>query len=344
MGHAHQHMIKHLGKNTECGPHQTTKAPIGTCEGSEKGKSNRLPFPTSWSRAKQPLDLIYSDLDKIPVLSISGYKYTTTYLDDYSSSGVMFYLKHKNEEFAAFKTYKVWAERQLGTTLKCRQFDWGGEFLSNEQKTYMAENGIEYQTSMPDSPQQIGQAERFQQTIVNGAEAMQHHAGLSNGFWIYTVKVKLHMYNITLIKQANYKTLKELWSGTKPDVSHLWVFICRAWVHILKKRRHQLKPESWEMIFIGYEPGSKGYQFWDAAHRHFEISHDVKFEETLFPVQKTQLAKPTMAPSSNHQFPESDNESDSLGLDLVNLAQPPYRPPSPGQSALGHPVLMSPRC
>ena len=73
---------------------------------------------------------------------------------------------------------------------------------------------------MPDSPQQIGQAERFQQTIVNGAEAMRHHTGLSNGFWIHTVKAKLHMYNITPIKWANYKTLKELWSGTKPDITH----------------------------------------------------------------------------------------------------------------------------
>ena len=89
----------------------------------------------------------------MPVLSIGRYKYTATYLDNYSSFGVIFYLKHKNEEFAAFKQYKAWAKRQLGTTIKCRRFDWGGEFLSNEQKTYMAENGIEYQISMPDSLQ-----------------------------------------------------------------------------------------------------------------------------------------------------------------------------------------------
>ena len=221
MGHAHHCIIKHLGRNTEGGPHQTTKAPTGACEGCEKGKSKRLPFPTSKSRAKQPLDLVHSDLDKMPVLSIGGYKYTATYSDDYSSFGVMLYLKHKNEEFTTFKTYKAWVERQLGTTLKCRWFNRGGEFLSNEQKTYMAENGIEYQSSMPDSPQQNGWVERFQQTIVNGAEAMWHHTGLSNGFWIYAVKAKLHTYNITLIKWADYKTPKELWSGENPNISHL---------------------------------------------------------------------------------------------------------------------------
>ena len=107
----------------------------------------------------------------------------------------------------------------------------------------MTENGIELQLSMPDYPQQNGCAERFQQTIVNGAEAMQHHAGISNGFWIYAVKAKLHAYNITLIKQADYKTPEELWSGEKPNTSHLRVFGCQAWVHILKKRRHKLKPK-----------------------------------------------------------------------------------------------------
>ena len=120
MGHAHQCIIKHLSKNTEGGPHQTTEAPLEACEGCEKGKFKRLPFPSSRSRALRPLDLIHSDLDEMPVLSISGYKYTATYLDDHSSFGVMFYLKHKNEEFAVFKAYKAWAERQLDTKLKCK--------------------------------------------------------------------------------------------------------------------------------------------------------------------------------------------------------------------------------
>ena len=38
--------------------------------------------------------------------------------------------------------------------IECRQFDQGGEFLSNKQKTYMADNRIKYQTYMPDSLQQ----------------------------------------------------------------------------------------------------------------------------------------------------------------------------------------------
>ena len=75
MGHAHQCIIKHLTKNTEGGPHQTTDAPHEACEGCEKGKSKRLPFPSSRTRALRPLDLVHSDLDEMPVLSIGRYKY-----------------------------------------------------------------------------------------------------------------------------------------------------------------------------------------------------------------------------------------------------------------------------
>ena len=45
-------------------------------------------------------------------------------------------------------------------------------------------------------------------------------------------------------------------------------------------------------------------------------------------------ALPDPAPLSDHQILESDTESDSSGLDLVKLAQPPTRSPSPGQSAV----------
>ena len=108
-----------------------------------------------------------------------------------------------------------------------------------------------------------------------------------------------------------------------------------------KKRRHKLEPKSQEMVFVGYELGSKGYQFWDAAHQCFEIPCDVKFEETCFPAKEMKLAQSTLAPLSSCQIPKSDNESDSSELNLVNLAQPPTRPPSPGLSALGQTAIPS---
>ena len=83
------------------------------------------------------------------------------------------------------------------------------------------------------------------------------------------------------------------------------------------------------MIFVGYKPGSKGYQFWDAAHQRIEISRDVKFNETLFPVKE---AKKKQASANDLPISESDNDSDKSDLELVIPIQPPPTPPSPGVS------------
>ena len=41
-----------------------------------------------------------------------------------------------------------------------------------------------------------------------------------------------------------------------------------------------------EMTFVGYENLSKGWQFWDAKNQRIEISCDVKFDESRFPLRK----------------------------------------------------------
>ena len=51
-----------------------------------------------------------------------------------------------------------------------------------------------------------------------------------------------------------------------------------------------------------------------------------------FPVRETLLTQSTMVPVSNHKISLLHSSDDNLGLDLVKLAQPPTRPPGPGQS------------
>ena len=176
--------------------------------------------------------------------SIDRYKWTATYLDNHTRYGMMLFLKHKDEQFDTFKTYKAWAERQTGRKLITIHTDRGSEFLSKEQKCYLQECGIEHQTSMPYSPQQNGRAEHFQQTIINKAESMRHTAGLSDGFWKHAVGTAVHVYNVTPISKAEFLTLKEMWSGSKPDISHLRIFRCAAYIHVLKGKRRKLDPKS----------------------------------------------------------------------------------------------------
>ena len=88
------------------------------------------------------------------------------------------------------------------------------------------------------------------------------------------------------------------------------------------------------MIFVGYELGSKRYQFWDTAHHQFKISHDMIYDETLFPAKE---ATNNWTSMNDLPISTSDKESDKSGLELVIPTQSSPRPPSPGQSAT-HPL------
>ena len=236
----------------------------------------------------------------------------------------MFFLKHKDEQFDTFKTYKAWAERQTGRKLETIRTDRGGEFLLKEQKCYLQEHGIEHQTLMPYSPQQNGRAERFQQTIINKAESMRHAVGLSNGFWKHAVRTAVHVYNVTPISKAEFLTPKEMWSGSKPDISHLRIFGCVAYVHVLKGKRRKPNPKSREMIFVGYENLSKGWQFWDAKNRCIEISRDVKFDESRFPLRKDlDQRNPSTVEKRRSISRSQTSESTDDSCDQLVLAQCP---------------------
>ena len=66
---------------------------------------------------------------------------------------------------------------------------------------------------------------------------MWHAAELSNGFWKHAVGTAVHIYNVTPISKAEFLTLKEMWSSSKPDISLLHIFGCAAYIHILKGKR-----------------------------------------------------------------------------------------------------------
>jgi hypothetical protein len=47
-------------------------------------------------------------------------------------------------------------------------------------------------------------------------------------------------------------TLEEKFTGKKPNVSHLKVFSCITYVHVLDEKRSKLDPKAEKCIFIGY--------------------------------------------------------------------------------------------
>ena len=74
-------------------------------------------------------------------------------------------------------------------------------------------------------------------------------------------------------------TPKERFTGKKPDVSHLKVFRCIAYVHVPNELRKKLDPKAEKCIFIEYSLEQKGYCCYNRVTGEFRVSRDVIFYE-----------------------------------------------------------------
>jgi hypothetical protein len=74
------------------------------------------------------------------------------------------------------------------------------------------------------------------------------------------------------------------WTGSKPDLQHLWIFGCLAYEHVLKKLWKKLDPKSNKCIFIGYGQVERvrGYWLYNRTTKKVSISWSFTFDEDLF--------------------------------------------------------------
>jgi hypothetical protein len=70
-----------------------------------------------------------------------------------------------------------------------------------------------------------------------------------------------------------------MYTGKKPEVSHLKIFGCPVFIHIPKEKRNKLEPSGKKGIFAGYCEVSKAFKIYIPSHHHIEISKDVTFDE-----------------------------------------------------------------
>ena len=108
------------------------------------------------------------------------------------------------------------------------------------------------------------------------------------------------------------------------------------------------------MTFIGYEPGSKGYQFWDKDSQSVVISRNAKFNESKFPNRKDLDYKNPFADEKRQSISvknqrKTSNESDTdtavgLVIPLTSNSDDDHRPLHPASAPQpGAPPLVPPK-
>lgn len=181
------------------------------------------------------------------------------------------------------------------------------------------------------------------QTLLGGSSAMLQHSGLSKGFWGEALGTAAYIINHAPCRHLGWRTPYEILFRRVPDVSHVCIFGCCAWV--LKDEGKKWDPKSLLMILVGYEPGSKAFCLRNPASRSIVVSANVRFNESVLPNKPiTTISVPTQPVASSSRLPPPtpqeyvqicwfDDNEPTYPTPTQTLPPPQYQLPTPATSA-----------
>ena len=260
------------------------------CKDCKLSKSTVLPHKQRSSdslKSTTPGDLVHTDLMMESKLkSLGGSTYYLTLYDDASAVSMVRFLKKKSETFVQLRDMILQFENACGQRIKRIRMDNGGEYMSKQLQNWLAGKGIKFEPNVPYNPESNGKAERLNRTLNDAARSILSPLCQNKGYlslWAEAVHTANYLRN-RLYTSANMSdtTPYETIYNKKPSLQHVRIFGCAAYVHIQKhNQKGKFHPRARKGIFIGYSNGD-AYKVYYHESKEFEISNDVRFDETDF--------------------------------------------------------------
>ena len=250
------------------------------CSICATSKAKRLSFPRqAQEQSREILDKISSDLcGPLPVTSVNGSKYFVTYTDSYSRYRWTYLLTTKAEQCQIFIQLCNQLQRLTDRKIKILLSDNGGEYLSNRLQTYLADQGIQHQTTVPHCSAQNGIAERANGVLMDMARAMLAHAGLPPTFWGAAILYATDITNCMPHPKDRTTTPYMLFFNKKPNAKQFKVFGCDAY----HPRANKLSSSSDRLTYIGNPRCQKGWTLWNWTKQRVETHYHVRFHQQSF--------------------------------------------------------------
>lgn len=242
-----------------------------------EGKQTRLPFPQSTSRSQEVLELVHTDLcGPMENLSLGKASYYLLFVDDFSRMCTVYFLRSKDETLMYFKQYKKFVENQQSKKIKILRSDNGGEFCSAKMTDYLKQCGILHQKTNSYTPEQNGLCERNNRSIVEKARCLLYDSKFEKFLWAEAVNTAVYIKNRSPASSLDQNiTPYEIWTGRKPNLSHLRIFGSPVMVHIPKQKRRKWDKKAKKMYLVGYSENVKGYRLYDPISRDVIVARDV---------------------------------------------------------------------
>jgi hypothetical protein len=124
------------------------------------------------------------------------------------------------------------------------------------------------------------------------------------------VGIACYLVNRSPTSTLDEKTPHDVWTGKKPSLTHIKVFGCDAYVHLLKENISKLDKKVENCIFIGYKDGLKAYNLWNPKTRKIIYSQEFVFKKMKY-VVKQEVLRIKEEPEKK-EFELKDDELDSL--------------------------------
>lgn len=278
LGHLNSTSLRKMKNGAAEGVSYTDTANIdkSKCTVCCEGKQARLAFQQSLTNTKDALEVIHSDVcGPMENLSIGGSRYYVLFDDDYSRMAFIYFMKTKSEVFNFFKEFQSMVEKQKDRKIKILRTDNGGEFCSQDFERYLKQQGILHQKTNAYTPQQNGLSERMNRSLVEKARCLIFDAGLHKKFWAEAVNTSVYLRNRTVVTGLNNMTPYEVWTGKKPNLSHVRIFGSKVMMHIPKEKRLKWDKKAKELVLVGYAENVKGYRVYDPENNSVTTSRDI---------------------------------------------------------------------
>ena len=155
--------------------------------------------------------------------------------------------------------------------------------MSNAFIKFTDQCGIHRRHTTRNRPQQNGAAEHANRTMAEDILAMLYEAQLLPSFWGEALAAQIHIWNRLPTSSLKRMTPHEAWFKCKPDISHLRVWGCLAYVFVQKDKRRSLQPHMEKCVFVGYLSRYKGWKFYNPTTQKYIICEHAEFDEHVFP-------------------------------------------------------------
>ncbi len=330
LGHLGEQNVRRLAKMSDGMDLTKPVADKNPCEPCTVAKQKAEPHNSPVVPGKHPLDLVWSDLVQPPVPNDKA-KYFVTFLCDFTKRSVVYVLRAKSGTFDAFRHFQQHNEHGDNRVRRLRT-DWGGEYSSDEFDKHRFEHGIEWEPTVPGTPEQNGAAERLGQTLMSMTSTMLKDAGLDDKWWTELVKTANYLRNRSPVANRPI-TPFEADTGRKPSLAHLRRIGTTGYAMERKPATgwKKLAPRSFPAVLVGYE-GDHIYRMLRPNGTIYRASSVIwtkeKREEPSLLIPETSAKRP----ATDSVIPPAKRQA--LEPNPITILMPP---PQPSQSATAVP-------